>query len=80
MTPEPVVTPVPCQKKLRVCEPLVVAPVPVVDSENARVDTTDSGGVLPETGSTNWVLPLGIGLALLVLGGITFGLTRKTSI
>ena len=42
-------------------------------------DTTDTGGQLPDTETDNWVLPLGIGLAVISIGAIVFFLRRKAS-
>jgi type VI secretion system secreted protein VgrG len=42
-------------------------------------DTTDTGGQLPDTETDNWVLPLGIGLAVIAIGAIVFFLRRKAS-
>ena len=42
-------------------------------------DTTDTGGQLPDTETDNWILPLGIGLAVIAIGAIVFFLRRKAS-
>jgi LPXTG-motif cell wall-anchored protein len=42
-------------------------------------DTTDAGGQLPDTETDNWILPLGIGLAVIAIGAIVFFLRRKAS-
>ena len=67
-TPEVTETAAPEASETPTEEESVIAPSPEA--------TTDTGGELPDTGTQGWVIPLGIGLGLAVVGAVLF-LMRK---
>ncbi len=88
--PAPIVPEEPTVEEPVVEEPVIEEPAPeetvpeetvpeetVPEEESAgAVTETDTGGQLPNTGASGWLIPLGIGAGLLVLGAVVF-LTRR---
>ena len=49
---------------------------PVVTPSPTPTSTTDTGGELPNTDSNNWLIPLGVGAAL-IAAGVVFYVTNR---
>jgi type VI secretion system secreted protein VgrG len=50
---------------------------PVVTPSPTASQTTDTGGELPNTDSNNWLIPLGVGAALIAAGVVFYATNRR---
>ena len=74
-TPTPSATPTPTPEVTPSATPTETEAVP--EESATPEETTVTGGELPNTDNTNWAIPLGIGLVLLIAGATIFILRRR---